>query len=111
MTQNDDVKSRLMQAGGRRVKFKYPGTEGRREGRITDRVAVAGSALRGVPYYDVVDFIAFDGEPEPWIRLTYYRHLPDGRLIFAGQYSICEPISVWGRILAAAREKEWFRKL
>jgi hypothetical protein len=71
---------------------------------------VTGSCLRGVQYYDVIDLITFKDEPEPWMRITYYRHLPDGRLIFGGQTSICEPVSVWTTLLAAARQKDWFRQ-
>ena len=71
---------------------------------------VTGSRLQGVQYYDVVDLIEFAGQPEPWMRITYYRHLPDGRLIFAGQTSICEPVSVWAILLAEARKKDWFPK-
>ena len=105
-----DVSSRLMRAVGRPVTFKYPSAEGTRQGILTDRAIALGSNTRGVQYYNVVDLISFDGAPEPWIRITYYRHLPTG-LRFAGQYSICEPASSWGRLLAAADAKEWFRRL
>ena len=67
-----------------------------------------GSATRGVPYFDVVELIAFDGEPEPWMRITCWRHLPNGRLVFAGQTSITEPLSVWRRLFAEARGRAWF---
>jgi hypothetical protein len=102
------IEARLMQGVGARVTFTYPAAEGVREGRIKDRVVVPSRLQMGVQYYDVVDLIDFDGEPEPFMRITYYRHLPDGRLIFAGQTSICEPMSVWTRLLAKAWEKDWF---
>jgi len=64
-----------------------------------------------VPYYNVVDLIPFEGEPEPWVRISYYRHLPSGLLRFAGQYSICEPVSAWERLMAVAGAVPWFRPL
>jgi hypothetical protein len=105
-----DVSVRLMRAGGRPVTFKYPAAEGTQHGILTDRVIALGSNTRGVQYYNVVDLITFDGEPEPWVRITYYRHFPTG-LRFAGQYSICEPASSWRRLLVEASSKVWFRQL
>jgi hypothetical protein len=105
-----DVRDRLLRAVGRPVRFKYPAAEGARRGVLTDRAIALGSNTRGIQYYNVIDLITFDGEPEPWVRITYYRHLPTG-LRFAGQYSICEPASSWGRLLAEADTKEWFRQL
>jgi hypothetical protein len=66
-----------------------------------------------VPYWDVVDLIEFEGEPElEFIRITYYRKKPGQSLNFGGQTSITEPISVWRKMLvSAAREKKWFRVL
>jgi hypothetical protein len=104
------IKARLMKRVGARVIFTYPGAEGVvLKGLLKDRAVVASGARGGVQYYDVVDLIAFDSEPESLhIRITYYRHLPNDRLVFAGQTSICEPVSVWTRLLAEAREKDWF---
>ena len=103
-----EVLAHLHARVGKRVLFTYPAAEGTRRGRIVDSVVVPGSKTRGVPYYDVVDLIDFEGEPERWMRISYYRHLPDGRLLFAGQTSITEPLSVWTRLLSAARERPWF---
>jgi len=105
-----EVLARLMAAVGRPVNFKYPAAEGVGRGILKDRVIALGSSTRGVQYYNVVDLITFEGEPEPWVRITYYRHLPTG-LRFAGQYSICEPASSWGRLLDQANTKEWFKHL
>lgn len=105
-----EIISHLQARVGKPVLFTYPAAEGTREGRIVDCVVVRGSNTRGVPYYDVVDLIAFEGEPEHWMRISYYRHLPDDRLLFAGQTSIAEPVSVWTRILAAASTRPWFPK-
>jgi hypothetical protein len=99
-----------MRAVGRPVTFKYPAAEGTRQGILTDRAIALGSNTRGVQYYNVVDLITFDSEPEPWLRSTYYRHLPTG-LRFAGQYSICEPVASWRRLLGEASGREWFRRL
>ena len=104
----ETIKARLMKAVGEPVRFAYLGNKGVQTGRLKDRVVGTGSCVPGVQYYDVVDLIEFDGQSEPWVRITYYRHLPDGRMIFAGQTSICEPISVWTRLRAAARQKDWF---
>jgi len=105
-----DVSARLMRAVGRPVNFKYPAAEGTRQGILADRVIALGSNTRGVQYYNVVDLITFEGEAEPWVRITYYRHLPTG-LRFAGQYSICEPASSWRRLLTVANTKEWFQQV
>jgi hypothetical protein len=91
-----------------RSNTRRPRERGR--GILTDRVIALGSNTRGVQYYNVVDLIAFDDDSEPWVRITYYRHLPTG-LQFAGQYSICEPASSWRRLLGEANGKDWFRRL
>jgi len=70
-----------------------------------------GSNTRGVPYYNVIDLIEFADEPEPWVRSTYYRHLRNGRINFAWQYSICEPVSSWERLMAVGCATPWFRPL
>ena len=55
--------------------------------------------------------IEFEGDSEPMIRITYYRKLR-GRLVFAGQTTITEPISIWKKMfLETAQKKPWFRNL
>jgi hypothetical protein len=45
------------------------------------------------------------------MRIAYYRKLR-GRLVFAGQTTITEPISTWKRMLLdTAQKKSWFRDL
>ncbi len=67
--------------------------------------------LDAIQYWDIVDLIEFKDEAEKWIRIGYYRQ-SKGRLIFAGQTTITEPISMRKSILLnAAKEKEWFRDL
>ena len=111
MTPDPAVTAKLMTAVGRPVKFTYPAAEGTRQGTLKDRAVAVGSNTRGVPYYNVIDLIEFADEPEPWVRITYYRHLRSGKLSFAGQYSICEPVSSWERLMAVGGATPWFRPL
>jgi hypothetical protein len=63
---------------GRNVTFKYPGDEGTKSGILLDR-AVFESPFDpgGVPYWDVIDLIEFEGQQEPeFIRIGYYRRKP-----------------------------------
>ena len=79
-------------------------------GILRDRALVTSPGSTGVPYWDVVDLIEFNGEAEPWIRIGYYRK-PANRLVWGSQTTITEPVSVWRRLMIhAAREKPWFRK-
>jgi hypothetical protein len=67
------------------------------------RAIVQGAAGRaGIQNWDVVAIIQFEGEPELWVRVGYYRQRPDGTLGWAGQTTITEPLSVWrDRLLPA----------
>ena len=114
MSEADDaVVLKIRGAIGKHVHFLYPGTEGRKDGTLKDRVVVSSvSNTPGVPYWDVVDLIEFKNEPErEWIRIGYYRK-PAHRLILGSQTTITEPIGIWKKILVqAAREKWWFKNL
>jgi len=95
------IKSRV----GEVVSFKAPAEK---KGILKDRVVI-----ENYPYWDVVDLIRFEGDNEPdWLRISYYFLSPQGRLIWGGQTSITEPISVWERILfTATQEKKWFKEI
>jgi hypothetical protein len=107
----DDL-SKILSAIGRKVNFIYPEGEGKKQGILKDR-AVVESTSGKVPYWDVVDLVEFEGEPERRIRIGYYRkprNSPNPR--YASQTTITEPISVWKEILVnAMQEKKWFRDL
>ena len=110
MTTNEINK--ILSCIGRTVTFKYPGDEGTRHGTLKDRAVFESHFAPGeVPYWDVVDLIAFKGEPEECMRIGYYRK-PGQHLIWGSQTTITEPVSLWKEMLIkVAREKIWFRKL
>jgi hypothetical protein len=101
--------------GRKKVRFLYPGSEGKLQGILTDRcVLAAGQNVGGVPYWDVIDLITFEEQEEPdFIRIGYYRKPPSlGHLVWGSQTKITEPLSTWRKLFVkAAREKEWFRNL
>jgi len=110
----EDDLSKILSAIGRKVNFIYPEGEGKKQGILKERVVVESTKSHlKVPYWDVVDLIEFEGEPEPRIRIGYYRkprNSPNPR--YASQMTITEPISVWKEILVnAMQEKKWFRDL
>ena len=99
--------------GTKKVHFKYPGIEGDLNGTLKDRcVLSAGDNIGGVPYWDVIDLITFEGQTEPdFMRIGYFRK-PLNRLVWGSQTTITEPLSTWKRLFVkAAKEKEWFRTL
>ncbi len=107
------VREQILSRVGKKVAFKYPGSEGDKQGILKDRTVVDSiNAPERVPYWDVVDLIEFEEEAEPeWIRIGYYRK-PGERLNWGSQTTITEPISIWKRIfVSAAKEKKWFREL
>lgn len=113
MHEDPDIMAKLMRPVGKKVSFQYPGNEGHKHGILKDRTVVASNpGSDGVFYWDVVDLIRFQDEPEPdWIRIGYYRR-PKDRLVWGSQTTITEPVGVWKRILLdAARQKSWFREL
>lgn len=110
---SDEVIAKIMNAVGKPVRFKYPGTEGELNGTLKQRVVLAaGQNVGGVHYWDVIDRIEFgcEGERE-FMRIGYYRK-PLERLIWGSQTTITEPLSTWRTLfIKAAQEQEWFRDL
>jgi hypothetical protein len=106
------VRKKMLKCVGRKVAFKYPANEEDRAGILIDRAIVRSNpGMAGVPYWDVVDLIRFDGEKQHWIRVGYYR-VPNGRLQWGSQTTITERVGTWKRVLVeAAKQKEWFRDL
>ena len=105
----DEIKQKI----GKPVSFKFPGGEGDKRGILKDRaVIISNPRTKGVPYWDVVDLIEFQGELKPlWIRIGYYRK-PKDTLNWGSQTTITEPVDVWKRLLVqTARQKVWFRRL
>jgi hypothetical protein len=96
---------------GKKVKFSYPGKEGRKQGVLKDRMPIVIPKADGaVPYCDVVDLIEFDGIRQKWIRFGYYRKKK--ALNWGSQTTLTEPISIWKKIIIdTAKEKIWFRRL
>ncbi len=108
-----DVIRKILSRIGSHVKFKYPGTEGDKDGILKDRSVVrSNNEGAQVPYWDVVDLIEFKEDRErEWIRIGYYRK-PKDSLNWGSQTTITEPIRIWEDILLnAAAEKKWFRDL
>jgi len=106
----DQVINKIMNCR-KTVKFQYP--EGKRYGELKDRSVIASNPhFTEVPYYNVVDLIEFpDDQERSWMRISYYR-VKNGKLNFAGQTSIAEPISAWKKILVeTSKEKNWFKNL
>jgi hypothetical protein len=102
----------LRDLGKKKVRFAYPGVEGNLHGTLDDRcVLAAGNNIGGVPYWDVIDLIKFEGQSEPFMRIGYYRK-PLNRLVWGSQTTITEPLSTWKDLLVkAARDMDWFRSL
>jgi hypothetical protein len=113
MKHEQETLEKIMDAVGRPVSFKFPGSEGDKKGILKDRAVVPSNpGTTGIPYWDVIDLIEFPEEEEPhWIRIGYYR-ISSGRLNWGSQTTITEPVDVWKRVLIdAAKQKPWFRKL
>jgi hypothetical protein len=88
--------ARIKKKVGKRATFRHPGSEGTRRGILKDRkIAWRGKNPTGADYCDVVDIIKFDGQKEPWLRIGYYRQAVGGPIRWAGQTTICEPLSRW----------------
>jgi hypothetical protein len=113
MKHEQETLEKIMDAVGRPVSFKFPGSEGDKKGILKDRAIVPSNpGTTGIPYWDVIDLIEFPEEAEPhWIRIGYYR-ISNGRLNWGSQTTITEPVGVWKRVLIdAAKQKPWFRNL
>src|SRR5688500_3295102 len=105
----DEITAILSGLGKKKVRFSYPGTEGELRGILLDRcVLAAGPNVGGVPYWDVIDLIRFEGQSEAeFIRIGYYRK-PLERLVWGSQTTITEPTSTWKSLfIKAAQEKDW----
>ncbi|MHA1505878.1 MAG: hypothetical protein ACTSR0_01615 [Candidatus Asgardarchaeia archaeon] len=105
----EEIERKILSCIGKKVKFNYP--EGKYYGKLKDRcILYAPSSWTKVPYWDVVDLIEFE-EPERFeaIRFGYYR-LKQGKLKWASQTTLTEPIEVYKKLFVkAAIEKVWFR--
>jgi hypothetical protein len=113
MSDDSRVITKIMEAVGRPVRFRYPAGEKHKIGLLVERAVVRNNPrTRGVPYWNVVDLIEFPHEKVPrWLRIGYYRK-PKNRLQWGSQTTTTEPIETWKRILIeAARQKPWFRDL
>lgn len=104
----------LRDVGRKRVHFKYPGVEGEMRGILKDRcVHAAGNNIGGVPYWNVIDLIAFEGHEADSMRVGYYRKPQSlNRLVWGSQTTLTEPLATWKTLFVkAAQEKDWFRGL
>ena len=85
------------------VAFKYPKKEGKREGRLVDRVVKRDRENEIVVYWNMIDLIKFVDEDEDCLRITYYRYKKkERRWVFAGQTSISDPISKFVELFVKA---------
>ena len=108
----EPITKKILNPIGRPVEFTYPGTEGKRKGKLKDRaMGAAGYGTTGIPYWAVIDLIEFENaRKRPWLRIGYYRK--KNGLKWCGQYAPTFEISTWKRLFVqAAGEKEWFRQL
>jgi len=111
-----DMVERIMSRVGKTVRFKYPvnGKTITVKGVLKDRVVVEAPSWSGIPYpyYDVVDLIEFEIEGRKFeaLRFGYYR-VKNGRLNWASQTTLTEPLEVWKKILITACRRPWFRRL
>lgn len=99
--QDYEAQAKILKAVGREVVF------GERHGTLQERVVIQSN----FPYWDVVDLIWFPDDGQEWMRIGWYKAEGD-RLKWADKTAICEPISIWRKILLqTARQKSWFRQL
>lgn len=107
-----EIERKIIAKIGQPVRFRYPGTEGSRNGILKDRVVIQSTlGFQGIPYWDVVDLIEFPQEPEPlWLRVGYYRYA-NGKLVWGSQTTLTDPLSVWHRLFAEAKRRPWFMAL
>jgi hypothetical protein len=110
---------------GTEVKFSYPEKHNELmrlnpktgkyvlKGTLKHRYVVDVRDSDLVVYWYVMDLIEFEGEPEHWLRLTYYRYLnKEMKWIFAGQTSLSGRLSYFQRFFVGAikqKENEWTR--
>ena len=80
-----------------KVLFKYPEPDKARfQGTLKDRCVMSAPSWTGVPYWDVIDLIEFEGQGKRFeaMRFGYYRK-SKGRLIWASQTTLTEPIDTF----------------
>lgn len=108
MAIDHDLNTILSQIGGR-SKFRYPGGEAQRVGRLKDRSALRAPRETGrAPYWATVDLIEYQEEPA-LMRFGYYRGSSSQ---WGAQTTLAARLPVWKELFVkAAREKKWFRKL
>jgi len=110
---NQDKESRIIKRRiGEPVNFKYPPPEPQWRGKLKDRCVMPAPSWTGVPYWDVVDLIEFEGQGKKFeaIRFGYYRK-SKGQLRWASQTTLTEPIETYKELFKkAVKEMPWFKK-
>lgn len=107
-TQDDYWKQKILSAIGKPVHFEYKYKNTTEHGILKDRFCMPSPTSPN--YFNSLDLILF-GEREE-LRLTYWHLLPTGKIKFAGQTSLCEPLeTVVDLFTKAGREKSWFKKI
>jgi len=110
MTSDREIEKRIRSRVGQPVRFKYPGTEGHKRGRLKARIVLKSSlTTSGVRYWDVIDRVEFPDESQKlWVRFGYYRQ-NGTRLRWAGQTSLAEPERTMRRLFRqGAAKADWF---
>jgi hypothetical protein len=105
-------KAYLLSKIGDPVHFTYPEPNYPSEGILKERYVFKASEEDTVVYWDLIDLIEFKNSEENWLRLAYYRYKKDEpRWIFAGQNSLCEPISTFDKLFVnGIKERQWIRQ-
>ena len=113
MLNREEQKDYLYGKIGDPVTFKYPKKEGKKEGKLVDRVVILDRENDMVVYWNMIDRIRFKGDNRDWLRITYYRYKKKERKwVFAGQTSIADPITAFVELFVKAiKEKKWIRPL
>lgn len=93
--------TKIMNCVGQRVKMVYPGPESTRHGILKARVPLRPhEGVTGAEYCTVVDIIGFEGHPELWLRVGYYRQAAGSEVArWASQTAPCLPFSEWREVL------------
>jgi hypothetical protein len=107
-----EQKEYLLSKIGTAVKFNYPEPNYPSEGILKERYVFKASEDDTVVYWDLIDLIEFKNSEENWLRLTYYRYKKDeSHWNFAGQTSLCEPISTFDKLFVnGIKERQWIRQ-
>jgi len=73
----EQQKEYLLSSIRKQVVFNYPDkNKGKRTGLLKHRSVVFSADFPedGITYWDILDIIRFEGEPEDELRFTYYRY-------------------------------------